>query len=202
MSDEFAHWNDLARLWRAQSASLPVGDVERQAHVQRALMHALAAAEAVVMALVFGAALWIAMQTAFVSLTAVSLVSFGGCAFLQHRLRREPGSGGEDDLLTSLESSVAREDWNLAQLRLGRAVNFLTLFAIGLLTVDRLANLATTPVSRMWGLASVAALVLVVLGGNLLLTRVTGLRRMRLASFALQMRAEFAPTSARRTFPD
>ena len=157
MSDEFGNWNELAKLWHKQSASLPVGDIERQVRLQRQQMVALAACEAAIMALSLIACVWIAMQTAFIALSGISFTFFGVCAFLQHRMQREPMPSGGDDLLGSLENSIARDEWNLAQLGIGRAVSFVTLFAIVMVASDHLRNLASTPAPRLWAFLGIAS---------------------------------------------
>jgi hypothetical protein len=120
MSDEFAQWNNLARLWHVESAAVSTADIELHARRQRQGLLALAVAEASGFALVFIGAVWISMHTAMVAMSALTIVFFATCGFLQHRMRREPPSSGGDDLLSSLEVSIAREEWNLAQLGIGR----------------------------------------------------------------------------------
>jgi hypothetical protein len=189
MSDEFANWNELGRLWHAQASPISATDVERQARRERRRMLNLAIAEGVGLLVAFCAANWIAMQTAFVALSAVSMVSFGLCGLLHHRMRREPPATGGIDLLSSLAVSSLREDWNLAQLRIGRAVTFFTLLAIGLLGADHWIHRATTPPARLWALLGISLIVASILAWNLVLTRDTRRRKARLHSFASLLRA-------------
>jgi hypothetical protein len=188
MSDEFGKWDELARLWHAHTETMSSDDVERRAGRKRAQMLALATGEVAGMALSFGASMWIAMQTTMVALTAIVIVFFGVCAFMQHRLRREPPAGGGADLLTSLDVSIAREEWNLAQFAIGRAVTFLTLFAMVMVAADHLRSFATTPAVRLWSLLAVTCFVLMILAANVALTRRTRGRKRRLESFASRMR--------------
>jgi hypothetical protein len=189
MSNEFGNWNDLAQLWHRESAALPVGDIERQVRLQRQQMVALAACEGAIMVLSLIACVWIAMQTALITLSGISFTFFGVCAFLEHRMRREPVPSGGHDLLSSLENSVARDEWNLAQLGIGRAVSFLTLFAISMIASDHWRHFDSTPPARLWALLAITAVVLAVLGGNLLLTRSARLRKTRIEKFASGLRA-------------
>jgi hypothetical protein len=151
-------------------------------------MRAVAAAELVGMALSFFSALWIAMQTTMVTLTAISVVFFALSAFLHHRMRREPANAGGHDLLSSLEHDMAREDWNLAQLRVGRVITVLTLFAIGIMTADHLRHLATTPPERVWALVAVALVVVLLLVTNIWLARQAKARRSRMQAYSEQLR--------------
>jgi hypothetical protein len=189
MSDEFANWNDLARLWHAQASPISAIDVERHSRRGRRRMLELAIAEGVALLFAFIGANWIAMQTAFVALWAISMVSFGMCGFLHHRMRREPPPSGGVDLLSSLDVSVVREEWNLAQLRIGRVVNFFTLLAIGLLGLDHLIHRATTPPARLWALLGIALIVIAIFAWNLVLTRAARRRKAKLDSFASLLRS-------------
>jgi hypothetical protein len=150
-------------------------------------MTLLAAAEAACMSLALVAAVWIAMQTAMVAMTTITMVFFALCAFLQHRLRREPPPSGGHDLLSSLEHSIDREQWNLSQLGIGRAVTFLTLFGIVMIAADHLRHLASTPAARLWSIVGVALIVLMILALNLLLTWRARQRKARMESFAARL---------------
>ena len=189
MSDEFGNWQDLARLWHAGGTMVSAGDVEARERRQRRHMFALASAEAGAMSLAFIAAVWIAMHTAFVAMSAITIVFFGVCGFLQHRMRREPPPAGDADLLTSLDVAVAREDWMLTQLGVGRAVTMLTLVSIVLVGSDHLRYFASTPVERLWALLGITLIVLAILGWNLVMTRQAKRRRARLSDYTWRLRA-------------
>lgn len=183
MSDEFARWAELSRLWHAGNQAVSVADVEATARRQSRQMLLLAVAEASALALGFIASLWIAMQTALVSMSALNVVFFGLCGFLQYRMRKEPAPSGGADLMTSLAADVAREEWNLAQLGVGRAVTFLTLAAIAMLGFDHLRFYATTPAPRLWALLAIAVIVLAILAGNWALTRGARRRKARVETY-------------------
>jgi hypothetical protein len=188
MSDEFGQWNNLARLWHAENTAVSVVDVERYALRQRRGLLALAVAEAAGFALVFIGAVWISMHTAMVAMSALTMVFFATCGFLQHRMRREPPACGGHDLLSSLEVGIEREEWNLAQLGIGRAVTFLTFFAIVMVASNHLRFLATTPAERLWSLSGIATIVFGVLIANVLLTRRARRRKASLESFVSRLR--------------
>jgi hypothetical protein len=183
MSDEFAKWGELSRLWHASNRSVSVAEIEATARRQARLMLTLAIAEAGALGLGFIASLWIAMQTALVSMSALNVVFFGLCGFLQHRMRKEPVPSGGADLLTSLGADVEREEWNLAQLGVGRAVTLLTLAAIAMLGFDHLRFYATTPAPRLWALFAIATIVIAILAGNLALTRQARNRKARVETY-------------------
>lgn len=183
MSDEFAKWGELSRLWHAGNQAVSVADIEATARRQFRQMLILAIAEAGALGLGLIASLWIAMQTALVSMSALNVVFFGLCGFLQHRMRKQPAPSGGADLMTSLAANVEREEWNLAQLGVGRAVTLLTLAAIAMLGFDHLRFYATTPASRLWALLAIATIVLAILAWNLALTRHARQRKARVATY-------------------
>jgi cation transporter-like permease len=186
MSDEFGNWNELARLWHTHSQTTSALHLEKHERRRRRQMRAVAAAEAVSMVLSFIASVWIAMQTAMIALTAISVVFFALCGFLQHRLRLEPDSVGGFDLLSSLQHGVMREMWILRQLAIGRVISALTLFAIAIMTADHVLH-PGTPLSRLMALFSVLIIVAGVLIWNLWLTAKARSRLQRLDMFANQM---------------
>jgi len=183
MSDEFGQWNSLAKLWHTESAAVSTADIEQHARRQRQGLLALAIAEAAGFALVFIGAVWISMHTALIAMSALTIVFFATCGFLQHRMRREPPPSGGYDLLSSLEISIAREDWNLAQLGIGRVVTFLTFFAIVMVASNHLRFIETTPASKLWSLFAIALIVFAVLLWNVFLTRRARTRKRSLESF-------------------
>jgi heme/copper-type cytochrome/quinol oxidase subunit 2 len=187
MSDEFGNWNELAGLWHAEAPEIAPREVARHARRQRRATLALAAAEAGAMALAFVAAMWIAMHTAFVAMSAISLVFFGLSGYLHHRMRHEPQPGGNGTLRASLETGIAREEWLLRQLGVGRAVTTLTLAAIVLVGADHLRFFATTPAPRLWALLAITLIVLAILAWNVVLTRRARRRRQHLADYSRRL---------------
>jgi hypothetical protein len=187
MCDESGNWHDLSKLWHAGGGALSPGDVAQRARQQSRLMAWLRFGEGAALTLAFIAAMWIAMQTAYVAMTALSVVFFGVCGFLQYRMRHEPPTAGADDLLTSLEASIQREDWNLAQLGAGRAVTLLTLAAISMVVFDHLRHYASTPPGRLGALLGIASIVLAILAWNLVLTMRIRRRKRLLQSVSTQV---------------
>jgi hypothetical protein len=188
MSDEFAQWNNLAKLWHTERMAVSVSDIESHVRRQRQDMLALAAGEALGFALVLIGAVWISMHTAMIAMSALTITFFAFCGFMQHRMRREPPDSGGEGLLSSLEVSIAREEWNLAQLGIGRAGTFLTFVAIVMVASNHLRFIDSTPAARLWSLSAIALIVFAVLLWNLFLTRRARSRKVRLESFATRLR--------------
>jgi hypothetical protein len=152
-------------------------------------MLALAAAEAGGMFLAFIAAVFIAVHTALIAMSGICFVFFGVCGYLQHRMRREPPPSGGADLLSSLEVSMAHEDWTLTQLGIGRAVTLLTLVAMVMVAANDLRFYAITQAAHLWALFAITCIVLAIFTWNLLLTRRARRRKARLQSYSLRLRA-------------
>jgi hypothetical protein len=96
------------------------------------------------------------------------------------RLRRESVPSGSVDLVQSLKDSVDREDWIAEQLRFGRALSFVALFAIVTATGSQLRD---GPPGSAFVLIAGSVAATVVLGAlvwNGVLMRRSRLRRRRL----------------------
>lgn len=184
MSDEFGNWRELATLWHSRTSEVMPEEVENHARRERRHMIALAAAEAGAMALAFVAATWMAMHTAFVAMSGVALVFFAVSAFLHHRMRNEPEPTGCRDLLSSLAEDLARQQWVLRQLGVGRAVSMLTLACMVILGANHLRFYASTPAELLWAMLVIGLMVLGVLVWNLVLTRRARARLRLLGDYA------------------
>jgi hypothetical protein len=173
-------WNDLAHLWRAEGAAISIDDIER--HVSRERRQMLGVLIAEIAGLFVGtcAAGWLYFFTPFKWLALVIALFGGASAVVAVRMRRDPAPAGARDLLHSLKDSIAREDWIDGQLRLGRALSFVALFAVVMATSMQLLRFHTI---SLFGLASATVSCLYVTGvltWNLLLTRRAQRRRARL----------------------
>jgi len=96
------------------------------------------------------------------------------------RMRREQMPSGSVDVLQSLKDSLDREDWIAEQLRFGRALSFVALFAIVQATGSQLRNHALEPALTLTAGGIAAAFVVAALVWNLVLVRRTRARRRRL----------------------
>jgi hypothetical protein len=174
-------WNDLAKLWQADGAAVSVDDVERHLRRERATMLGVLLAEIAGLAVGTSAAIWLSSFMPFVGLGAV-LAMFGS-AFVAMRLRREQIPSGTVDFLQSLKESIAREDWIEEQLRIGRALSLVALFAVVIATSVQLQRFHTISVFGLDAAIVSCAYVTSVIVWNLVLTRRSRRRRARLQYF-------------------
>ena len=123
-------WNDLAKLWQADAAGISLQEID--AHLERERRHLRGVTLSEMAGI--GAGVIAAGLLLFFSphvIMGVVIIAFGGAsAWLTLRMRREGAPPASVDLMQSLKDSIAREDWMAGQLRLGRALSYVALFAI------------------------------------------------------------------------
>lgn len=182
-------WNDLARLWQADAAGVSLEDIDAHLRREKRQMAGVAAAEIAGLAVGLGAAALLLLLTPHLWLGVV-IVAFGGVsAGISLRLRRASPSPGSRDLLHSLKDSLDREDWIAEQLRLGRVLSFVALFALVMVTAVQLLRLKTFDAAGLIFAGVGAALVMCALGWNLWLTVRARRRRDRLAYLEQRLKA-------------
>jgi hypothetical protein len=173
-------WSDLAKLWQAEAAAVSIDDID--AHLKRHRRHMRLATFAELAGTCIGlaAAGWLTFFTTYhvlgVVVAAFALISAAAVV----RLRREPATSGSIDLLQSLKGSIEREDWIAEQLRFGRALSFVALFAIVTATGSQLRHGGSGTAFAMTAGGIAAACVLAALVWNVVLLRRSHARRRRL----------------------
>jgi hypothetical protein len=179
VNDPNDDWNDLTRLWQADAAGVSVADID--AHLQRERRHMLGVTIAEILGLGVGL-----LAAVLVSLFAhrwmgVVIILFGGIsAWITLRMRRQGAPPGSSDLMNSLKDSIEREDWLAGQLRLGRALSFVALFAIIQATSVQLFRLKAFSATVLIAAGIGSAVVLAALAWNLVLTQRSRRRLARL----------------------
>jgi hypothetical protein len=171
-------WNDLAKLWQADAAGVSLAEID--AHLQRERRHMRNVTLAEMAGLAGGAlAAAVVLPTHF--WMGVVILLFGGVsAWITLRMRREGPPPGSTGLMDSLKDSIEREDWMAGQLRLGRALSFVALFAIVQATSVQLFRLKAFSATALTAAGIASAVVLAALALNLVLTRRSRRRLARL----------------------
>jgi hypothetical protein len=123
-------WKDLARVWQAGTAPVTRADIERLHGRQRRRLQMARAAELACTALGVMAAVWLVLgsKPRWVGLLTAAF-SVASVLFVL-RVRRDPDPPGSTDLLEALKLSLAYQDWLAEQLRYGRVLGFVALFAV------------------------------------------------------------------------
>jgi tetrahydromethanopterin S-methyltransferase subunit F len=172
-------WSDLARMWQADAASISLQEVDRHLEREKRQMAGVHAAECAGLGAGIIAAICVVALTHF--WMGVVIVLFGGTsAWLTLRMRRTGPVPGSRDLLQSLKDSIEREDWIAEQLRFGRVLSFVALFAIVQATSVQLFRLKAFSTAALLAAGIGSAVVLGTLAWNLWLTARSRRRRTRL----------------------
>lgn len=181
-------WNDLAKMWQADAAGVSLEEVDEHLRRQKRQMAGVAAAEfAGLGAGLVAAALVLVLTHLWLG---VVIIVFGGVsAWIALRLRRAGRIQGSGDLMQSLKDSIDREDWIAEQLRFGRVLSFVALFAIVQATSAQLFRLKAFSATVLTAAGIGCAVVLAALAWNLWLTARSKRRRARLEYLDDRMKA-------------
>ena len=181
-------WDDLAKMWQADAAAISAADIDEHLRRQRRQMLGVMAAQLSGLLAGFIAAICVLVSTH--PGMGVAILIFGGAsALITLRMRRESEAGGSMDLLQSLKDSIAREDWLAEQLRLGRALSFVALFAIVLATAVQLLKLKAFSAAGLTAAGIGCGVVLAALVWNLVLTLRSRRRKARLRYIEEKLRS-------------
>ena len=182
-------WNDLAKMWQADAAGVSLEDIDAHLQREKRQMAGVTAAEIGGLGAGFIAAACVLLFTPHVWMGVLILAFGGASAWLTLRQRRASAPPGSRDFLQSLKDSIAREDWLAEQLRFGRALSFVALFAIVLATSMQLLRLNAFSATGLTAAGIGCVVVLGALAWNLLLTMRSRRRRARLRYLAERMKA-------------
>jgi hypothetical protein len=172
-------WNDLAKMWQADAAGVSLEEVDEHLQHEKRRMAAVAIAEFAGLGAGLVAAMLVLALTHF--WLGVVIVVFGGVsAWIALRLRRAGRAHGSGDLMQSLKDSIDHEDWIAEQLRFGRVLSFVALFAIVQATSAQLFRLKAFSTTVLVAAGIGCAVVLGALAWNLWLTARSKRRRARL----------------------
>jgi threonine/homoserine/homoserine lactone efflux protein len=184
MTDPNAHdWNDLAKMWQADAAGVSLQDVDSHLRREKRQIWGVAAAELAGLGAGAVAAACVLFFTPHTWMGVVIIVFGGSSAWIAQRLRRAGSPPGSVDALQSLKESIAREDWIVEQLRLGRALSFVALFAIVMATSLQLFRLRAFSAAGLTAAGIACTVILAALAWNLVLTLRAQRRRARLRFF-------------------
>jgi tetrahydromethanopterin S-methyltransferase subunit E len=143
-------WQELARIWKTGDAPVTVGDIEALHVRQHRKLRLARGGELACSALGVVAALWLAVVSPFLWVGIVTVAVSIASACMVLRARRVPVPQGSTDLLESLKDSLTYLDWLAEQLRYGRILGFVALFAVVIAASAQLMRFASaTPVALL-----------------------------------------------------
>ena len=179
MNEKLAsEWSDLAKLWQAEAAAVSIDDIDAHLKRQRRHMRLATVAELGGVCLGLVAAGWLTLTYRWLGVVVAVFALISAAVIV--RMRRDPAASGSVDLLQSLKDSMDREDWTAEQLRFGRALSFVALFAIVMATGSQLRHSGSAPGLALIAGSVAASCVLAALVWNLVLLRRSHARRRRL----------------------
>jgi len=163
------HWQDLARVWQTGSAPVTVADIEKLHERQRHRLRVVRAVELTCMALGIFAALWLVL-TIRLRWVGILTVAFSvASVFFVLRARRESVPPGSTDLLEALKDSLAYQEWLAEQLRYGRVLGFVALFAVVMVASTQLMHVASATRSGLLATAIAALAIAATVAWNMAL---------------------------------
>ena len=188
-------WQDLARLWQTSVAPVTVAEIEALHQRQRRRLRAATVVELAGASLGVAAALWLGFVSRFlwVGILTVAFAAASVIVVLRARRsqdRQEPST----DLLESLQGSLNYQDWLIVQLRYGRALSLVALFAIVIAASEQLMHVANATRSGLLATAAAGTAVLAALAWNLTLVWNVSKRSARLQEFREKLVADHATT--------
>lgn len=173
-------WQDLSTLWQADAAAVQIEEIDAYLAGERRQLRLAALGELAALGIGIVASAWVAMFTPYRGV-GIALALFAvASAFMARQLRRTPSPAGSAALARSLKDSIAREDWITAQLRFGRALSFVALFALVFAAQAQLRFVRPIEPGGLWAAAVGTGFVVAALVWNLVLTRRARARRERL----------------------
>jgi len=173
-------WNDLAKLWQAAAAAVSVDDIDAHLRKHERQMRMATLAELLGTGLGVAAAACLVFASPYRWMGLVVGIFAIVSSVVTLRMRREQAPSGSVDVLQTLKDSLDREDWIAEQLRFGRVLSFVALFAIVQATGSQLRNHALAPALTLTAGGIAAAFVIAALAWNFVLIRRSGTRRLRL----------------------
>ncbi len=183
-------WQELARIWKTGDAPVTVADIEELHGRQHRRMRIARWGEVACSLLGVVAASWLALASRLpwvgIVTTAFSLAS----VYFVVRTRRMPVPQGSADLLESLHDSLTYLDWLSEQLRYGRILGFVALFAVVMAASTQLMRLASATPSGLPAATAAGIAISATLAWNMTLAWQVWRRTARLQAFSVKLESE------------
>lgn len=160
-------WQDLARIWKTHDVPVTVEDIEALHARQDRRLRIAKMAELASSVLGVIAALWLALVSRFLWVGILTTVSTFAWVYFVMRLRRMPVPQGSADLQESLRDSLTYLAWLAEQLRYGRILGFVALFAVVMAASTQLMHLASAPLSGLLATAAAGITITAALAWNM-----------------------------------
>jgi hypothetical protein len=176
-------WPELASVWKSGASPITANEIEKLHQRQRRRARVASAAGLVCTMLGVSAALWLALGSRFRWVGIVTAIFLVTSVYFVLRSRRSPDPPGSTDLLQSLQDALDYHDWLAEQLRYGRVLGFMALFAVVMAASTQLLHEPEATRSGLLGTAAAAIGIMAALAWNMSLAWQVWRRRVRLHAF-------------------
>lgn len=163
------NWQDLTRIWRTGTVPVAGAEVEKLHERQRRRAKLARMAELACTAPGVAAALWLALASRFRWVGIVTAVFSVASVYFTLRSRRRPDAPGSADLLQSLQDALSYQDWLAEQLRYGRVLGYMALFAVVMAASTQLLHMSLATRSGLVATAVAATAISAALAWNMTL---------------------------------
>jgi hypothetical protein len=131
--------------------------------------------------------LWLALVSRFLWVGVLTVAFSAASVYLVLRMRRMAVPQGAVDLRESLQDSLAYLDWQAEQLRYGRILGFVAMFAVVLAASTQLMHWASSKPSALLATAAAGITVSASLAWNMTLAWQAWRRTARLQEFRAKL---------------
>ena len=183
-------WQDLAAIWKTGGAAIAAADIERLHGRQQRRLRIARVAEMASSILGVVAAAWLILLSRFMWVGIVTAAFSGAAVYFVLRARRLPVPQGSSDLLQSLKESLTYLDWMAEQLRYGRMLGFMALFAVVMAASTQLMRFAGATPAVLLATATAVIAIGTALAWNMSLACQVWRRTRHLQAFRVKLVTE------------
>lgn len=180
-------WQELAQTWRTGNVPVTGADIEALRRSQQRRLRIARGAEVACSVLGIVAALWLGLVSRFFWVGMLTVVFSAASIHFALRGQRMPVSPGSADLLQSLRESLEYLDWLAGQLRTGRVLGYVALFAVVMAASTQLMRFSSAAPLELLATAAAGIAVSGTLGWNLSQAWQVWKRTRRLQSFRARL---------------
>lgn len=180
-------WQELADIWKSGDARVSAEDIEDLHGRQHRRLRIARTAELGCSVLGVAAALWLALVSRFLWVGILTVVFSAASVYFVLRARRAPVPQAAADLLESLQQSLRYLDWLAEQLRHGRVLGFVALFAVVMAASTQLMHWADASRSELLATAAAGFVISAAVVWNMVQAWQVWRRTKRLQAFRTKL---------------
>lgn len=183
-------WQQLTRIWKTGDAPVTAADVAALHGRQHRRLRIARGAEMASSMLGFIAAVWLALASRFLWVGILTAAFSLASVYVVFRARRRAVPQGSADLMQSLNDSLGYLEWQAEQLRYGRVLNYVALFAVVMAASTQLMRWTRVAPPELLATAAAGIAVSAALAWNMTLAWQVWRRSIRLRAFREKLVAD------------